>query len=176
MKIGIVISSTRPNRIGPNVAHWVAAQAPEGVEVEIIDLAEVRLPFLYEPKQPSEGDYVVPSTQAWAERINGLDAVILTVAEYNGGYTAPLKNAIDSLYAEWNDKPVGLVGYGWGAGARAVNALTPVLETVKAERVDGPGLAFQTHLTLEGDILEAAPADEVAALYQTLSEKASVLV
>lgn len=174
--IGIVISTTRPTRVGDQVAEWIAAQAPEGVQTEIVDLQVEDLPFLAEPKKPAEGDYTLDTTRAWSERVSSFDGMILTVAEYNGGYTAQLKNAIDTLYAEWNDMPVGVVGYGWGGAARAVNALQPVLETVKAERIDGPGLSFTQHLSPEGDFLEAAPAAEVRELFEQIAAKVPATV
>lgn len=171
MKIGIVISSTRPSRIGHKVAQWVAEQAPEGVQVEIVDLAEVALPFLADPSHPKMGEYTEPTTIAWAETVSSYDAMIITLAEYNGGYPAPLKNAIDTLFAEWNEKPIGVIGYGWGAAARAVTAIEPVLATVQAVQVPGPGLSFNTELGMDGEILADAPAAEVAALYGELAAK-----
>lgn len=164
-KIGIVVSSTRPARIGPKVAQWVSTLAPENAEVDVIDLAEVALPFLAEPEQPATGNYAMPSTTAWSERIRGYDALILTVPEYNAGYPATLKNAIDTLYAEWNGLPIGVIGYGWGAAAGAVRQLGEVLERVQAAILPGPGLSFGQHLTPEGELLEAAPADDVRGLY-----------
>lgn len=171
MKIGIVISSTRPTRVGPTVARWIADQAPEGFELDIVDLAEQDLPFLAEPKLPAEGDYTQESTKAWSERVQQYDAMIFAVCEYNGGYSAPLKNAIDTLFAEWNDLPIGLVGYGFGGGARAMKALEPVLSTIKAIKVDGPEMAFGTALTPEGDMLPEAPAAEVRDLYLMLRDR-----
>lgn len=170
-RIGVLISSTRPTRIGDKVTRWVVDQAPEGVEVEIVDLQEVDLPFMAEPKKPAEGDYVHDTTKAWGERVSGYDAMVFVVAEYNGGYTAQLKNAIDTLYAEWDGMPIGLVGYGYGGGGRALKALEPVLETVKAERVDGPRLFITEHLSPEGEILDGAPADEVRELFQQVAAK-----
>lgn len=175
-RIGIVISSTRPTRIGDKVATWVAAHAPEGVEVELVDLREVGLPFLDEPAKPAMGDYVHETTRAWGEQVSNFDAMIFVVAEYNGGYTAQLKNAIDTLYAEWNDLPIGVVGYGYGAAARAVTALEPVLATVKAIQVPGPGLVITQHVSADGEILDAAPADEVRALFEQVQAQIPALV
>lgn len=171
MKIGIIVSSTRPTRIGPKVAAWVAEHAPEGVTAEVVDLAELGLPFLSDLNHPKQGEYTEPTTIAWSETVRGYDALIVTTAEYNASYPAPLKNAIDTLYVEWEDKPVGVIGYGWGGGARAVAALMPVVAHVKAVPVQGPGLAFTTHLTPEGDILEAAPVEELGALYAELEAR-----
>ena len=164
-KIGIVVSSSRPTRIGHEVARWVSTLAPEGAEVDIIDLAEVDLPFLAEPELPATGNYVLPSTVSWSERVRGYDALIITVPEYNAGYPAVLKNAIDSLHAEWNGLPIGVVGYGWGAAAGSVRQLGEVLDRVRAVSLMGPGLSFGQHLSPEGELLEGAPAEDVRGLY-----------
>ncbi|MBD8061904.1 NADPH-dependent FMN reductase [Oceanitalea stevensii] len=165
-KIGVIVSSSRPTRIGDKVAQWVASLAPEGTEVDVIDLAEVDLPFLAEPEQPATGNYSLASTVAWSERIRAYDGLVITVPEYNAGYPAILKNAIDSLHAEWNGLPVGVVGYGWGAAAGAARQLGEVLDRVKAVTLPGPGLSFGQDLTPEGEILEAAPTDDVRGLFE----------
>lgn len=164
-KIGIIVSSSRPTRIGHKVAQWVSTLAPEGVEVDIIDLAEVALPFLAEPEQPATGNYTMPSTTNWSERVRRYDALIVTVPEYNAGYPAMLKNAIDTLHAEWNGLPIGVVGYGWGAAAGAVRQFGEVLDRVQAVSLPGPGLSFGQHLTPEGELLEGAPTEDVQGLY-----------
>lgn len=167
-KIGVVVSTTRPARIGPKVAAWVAGLAPYGSEVEVVDLAAIGLPFLADTQMPANGEYDQPSTVAWSERVRGYDALVLTVAEYNGGYPAVLKNAIDTLHAEWNGLPVGVVGYGWGGAEAATGALSTVLDRVQTLRLDGPGLRFGEDLTTEGEILEAAPEAAVRGLFDQL--------
>lgn len=164
-RIGVVVSTTRPARIGPKVAGWITGLAPYGTEVELVDLAAIGLPFLADGQMPSAGEYDQPSTIAWSERVRSYDALILTVAEYNGGYPAVLKNALDTLHAEWKGLPVGVVGYGWGGAAAATGALATVLDRLQTLRLDGPGLRFGEDLTPEGEILEAAPADDVRGLY-----------
>ena len=126
----IVVGSTRPGRIGLPIAHWVAEQAAahEGFEVELVDLAEVGLPLLDEPSHPRLGQYVKDHTKAWSRRVASADAFVLVTPEYNHGYPAPLKNALDYLHREWNHKPVGFVSYGGVAGGtRAVGLLKPVV-------------------------------------------------
>lgn len=167
-KIGIIVSSSRPTRIGPKVAQWISELAPYGTEVEIIDLAEVNLPFLAEPEQPATGNYTLASTVAWSERVKAFDALIVALPEYNAGYPAVVKNAIDSLHAEWKELPIGVIGYGWGAAAGAVNQFGEVLDRVQARRLDGPGLSFGQDLTPEGEILEAAPEEAVRGLYDQI--------
>lgn len=133
-KIAIIIGSTRPNRFGPKVAAWVKTIADESKEAEfsIVDLAEINLPLLDEPKPPMAGGYQNDHTKAWANTIAGFDGFIVVTPEYNHGYPAALKNAFDFLYAEWNHKPVAFVSYGAGAGgARAVEQLRQVVSNLE---------------------------------------------
>jgi len=129
--VQIIVASTRPNRAGLPVANWVYAEAQKqsDIKFELIDLARVKLPFLDEPKSPSDGDYQHEHTKRWSETIKQADGYIIVTAEYNRGYPAPLKNALDTLYSEWEGKPVGLVAYsnGAGSGFRVVEQLLPVL-------------------------------------------------
>lgn len=127
----VVIASTRPGRVGLPVGSWIVgrARAHEGfAEVEVADLAELALPMMDEPKHPRRGEYEHDHTKAWSATVSAADAVVLVMPEYNHGYTAPLKNALDYLSREWEGKPVGLVSYGGvAAGTRAVQLLKPVL-------------------------------------------------
>lgn len=125
LKIAIILGSTRPNRNGEAVAKWVQRIAARRTDAEfqLIDLRDVNLPFLDEPIPPSQGRYSKPHTKAWASTIGGFDAFLFVTAEYNHGIPAALKNAIDFLYAEWNNKAAGFVGYGSAGGVRAVEHL-----------------------------------------------------
>ena len=136
--IGVLVGSTRPTRIGRDLADQIAEMARLRSEatIEVVDLAEVGPPLLDEPKMPAKGDYVHDHTKAWKEVIDGLDAVIVVSAQYNGGYPAPLKNAIDTLYAEWHDKPILLVSYGFHGGVRAAEQLRVVFGVVRADVLD----------------------------------------
>lgn len=130
MKLLVVVASTRPTRVGPAVADWFLAQVPADpdLEVDVADLAQIALPFLDEPVDAHSGGYVHAHTLAWSARVDAADAVVLVMPEYNRGYTAPLKNALDYLADEWRDKPVGFVSYGMSSGGmRAVEAITPVV-------------------------------------------------
>lgn len=134
MKIGIIIGSTRPNRQGHIHAKWVESFVEEaGHEATTLDLAEINLPFLNEPASPKQGNYQHEHTQKWAAIVGGLDAFIIVTPEYNHSYPAPLKNALDTLYAEWNHKPVGFVGYGVRGGARAIAHLRDVVAELKMQ-------------------------------------------
>lgn len=132
-KLQIIMGSTRPGRISPAIATWAAEQAAAhgGFDVEVIDLAEVDLPLFNEPNLPRLGDYVHDHTKAWAASVATADAFVLVMPEYNHSFTAPLKNALDYLSAEWAHKPVGFVSYGGvAAGSRAVQAIKPVVSAL----------------------------------------------
>lgn len=132
--LAIIIGSTRPGRAGLPIAQWFAerATAHGAFEIDLIDLAEVNLPMLDEPNHPAMRQYTQQHTRDWSARIDAADAVVFVTAEYNFGYPAPLKNAIDYLWHEWNDKPAGFVSYGGvAAGTRAVQQLKQVITTLK---------------------------------------------
>jgi len=124
-KIGVIVSSTRPTRVGRHVADWLMTkvQGTEGLEFELLDLKEWDLPFLSEEKSPSSGEYHQESTKKWSQKVSEFDGYILVTAEYNNGPPAPLKNALDTLYHEWERKPVAFVGYGTYGATRAVEQL-----------------------------------------------------
>ncbi|WP_377640163.1 NADPH-dependent FMN reductase [Oryzobacter terrae] len=151
-RIGIVTASTRPNRIGHHVAAWVTGLAPEDVELVPVDLRELALPLLDEPDMPSEGHYAHEHTRRWAALVQSLDAVVLVMPEYNRGYNAALKNAIDYLYAEWDGLPVACVGYGWAGAQYARSALRQTLERIKMVVVEGAALHFEQTLDLDGTV------------------------
>jgi NAD(P)H-dependent FMN reductase len=133
-KLQIIVASTRPGRVGLPIGQWVRDRAVEhgAFDVELVDLAEVNLPFLDEPKHPRLGQYLHQHSKDWSAKIASGDAYVFVMPEYNHGYNAPLKNAIDYLYAEWQHKPAGFVSYGGvAAGTRAVQALKSVLAVLK---------------------------------------------
>lgn len=134
-KLGIIVASTRPGRVGLPVAKWFEGEARTHGgfdEVDLIDLAEVALPFMNEPNHPRFGRYTHEHTRDWSARIAGVDALVFVMPEYNHGYNAELKNAIDYLHNEWLYKPVGFVSYGGvAAGTRALQAIKPVVIAVK---------------------------------------------
>jgi NAD(P)H-dependent FMN reductase len=130
----IIIASTRPGRVGPSVAAWIydRAKSHGGFDVELVDLAEVNLPMFDEPKHPRFGEYVHQHTKDWSATISRADAFIFVMPEYNYGFNAVIKNAIDYLNREWQHKPVGFVSYGGvAAGTRAVQMLKQVITTLK---------------------------------------------
>jgi NAD(P)H-dependent FMN reductase len=129
VRLGIVTGSTRPGRKAEAVARWVyeIAQQRGDAEYEVVDLQDFNLPLLDEPMPPSMGQYRQPHTLAWAEKIASFDAFVFVTPEYNHGTSGALKNAIDFLYREWNNKAAGFVGYGGAGGVRAVESLRLVM-------------------------------------------------
>jgi NAD(P)H-dependent FMN reductase len=133
-RLMIVIASTRPGRVGLPVGEWFRARATRhgGFGLDFADLAAIDLPFLDEPNHPRLHQYTQPHTFAWSARVDAADAFVFVMPEYNHGFNAPLKNAIDYLNREWAYKPVGFVSYGGVAGGtRAVQLLKPVLAVLK---------------------------------------------
>jgi len=129
-RLQIIIGSTRPGRRGAAVGRWFHALAVRHgrFDVELVDLAEVDLPLLDEPGPPGRGPYTQEHTRQWSRTVSAGQAYVFVVPEYNHSYNAATKNALDFLHEEWRHKPVGFVGYGGiAAGARAIQALTPVV-------------------------------------------------
>lgn len=130
IKLKIISGSTRQGRFSERPAAWIYEEAKklEGVEAELLDLRDYPMPFLDSPMVPSmaQGKYDNETVQKWAAKISDGDAFIVVTPEYNHGYPAVLKNAMDVLYPEWNRKPVGFVSYGSALGARSVEQLRQV--------------------------------------------------
>ncbi|MFT8536834.1 NADPH-dependent FMN reductase [Bifidobacterium aquikefiri] len=148
MKIAIILGSTRPTRISPTLGTWIAdALRGHGLDVEIIDLIQVDLPFLNEPEQPSLHLYRNESTKRWSEIVSQYDGFILLSAQYNWGYPEVLKNALDTLYDEWRGKPVSVVTYGGHGGFQAALALGLVLRGLRMRT-----LATNPQITIHDDI------------------------
>ena len=137
IKIGIIVGSTRPGRKADAVARWVLehAQKREGAQYEIVDIADYKLPLLDEPLPPSMGKYSKPHTQAWAHKVSELDAFVFVTPEYNHAPSAALKNAIDFVYREWNNKAAGFVSYGASGGIRAVEQLRQIMAEIQVADV-----------------------------------------
>lgn len=130
VKIGIIIGSTRPGRNAPAVAQWVydIAASRNIAEFELVDLADYQLPLYDEPIPPSmSSDYAHEHTRKWSQKIASLDGFVFVTPEYNRATTGALKNAIDYLYTEWNNKAAGFVAYGSFLGARAVENLRLIM-------------------------------------------------
>ena len=132
--IGIIVASTSDGRRGGRVAAWfeAIARARDDIRCEVIDLLEWDLPWYRDAIVPPRGAYSAPETLRWAATIAPIDGFVLLTPEYNHGYPAALKNALDHLYAEWNHKPVTFVTYGGSAGGvRAAEQLVQVAVELK---------------------------------------------
>ena len=129
IKVAIIVGSTRPNRKSDVVARWVldTVMGRKDAVFEVVDIKDYNLPLLDEPLPPSMDQYSKPHTKAWAFKISSFDAFIFVTPEYNHGPSAALKNAIDFLYKEWNNKSAGFVSYGASGGTRAVEQLRLIM-------------------------------------------------
>ncbi|MBI4127747.1 MAG: NAD(P)H-dependent oxidoreductase [Parcubacteria group bacterium] len=130
INVKVIIGSTRQNRFSEHPARWIYEEArklPDAV-VELIDLRDYPLPFFNEPMPPSmlKGNYSNEVAKTWAAKVAEGDAYIVVAPEYNHGYPAVLKNALDYAYSEWNNKPIGFVSYGTVSGVRSVEQLRQV--------------------------------------------------
>src|SRR5467141_4531574 len=137
LRIAIIIGSTRPGRNGEVVAKWVydIAQKRSDAEFELVDIKDFNLPLLDEPVSPIMGQYSMPHTKRWAAKVGSFDGYVFVTPEYNHGIYGALKNAIDFLFGEWNNKAAGFVSYGGASGARAVEQLRLVLAEVQMATV-----------------------------------------
>ena len=135
-RIAVIVGSTRPKRICREIADWVLATAQDGssVQYEIVDLKDVALPFLDEPDMAATGNYVHDHTKRWSDIVKQYHGFVFVLPQYNWGYTAVVKNAIDYLYAEWSGKAAGIVSYGTRGGGRAIAQLDSVLEGIHMRR------------------------------------------
>ena len=166
-KLNVIVVSTRPKRAGLPVGQWFfeRAQAHGQFEVELVDLKQVALPLLDETNVPSDGPYEHEHTKAWSRSVDAADAFVFVTPEYNHFVAAPLVNALDYLYREWQYKPAAFCSYGGSSGGmRAVESakhllngfsMVPIFPTVTVARVDS--------LINEHDVFQATPAHEKAA-------------
>lgn len=170
----VIIGSTRPGRVGGAVADWIIdrARAQDHFEVRVADLAEIDLPIFNEAKHPRFGQYEHQHTKDWSAIVGPADAFLFVIPEYNYGFNAATKNAIDYLSAEWQNKPAGIVSYGGvAAGTRAAQMLKQVFSALKIVPVaDSVNIPFvQQLLDDEGrlkpnEIMEAAATAMLAEL------------
>lgn len=177
----IVVASTRPGRVGLPVTDWFEpiAVGHGGFEVERVDLAELALPMMDEPRHPKLGEYQHQHTRDWSAAVARADAFVFVMPEYNSGIVAPLKNAIDYLHREWRDKAVGFVSYGGvSAGTRAVQMTKQVVTTLHmVPVVEAVTIPFVAQFLVDGriepnDIMNRAATamlDELARVTRALA-------
>lgn len=137
LKIAIIVGSTRPGRKGEVIAKWAyeLARKRDDADFALVDLATFELPLLDEPMPATSGPYSHQHTRAWSTAIASFDGFVFVTPEYNHGTSGALKNAIDFLYNEWNDKAAGFIGYGYTMGARAIESLRLVMASLQVATV-----------------------------------------
>lgn len=169
-KVAILIGSVRPNRRSKQVADWLRVQLMKSQQVhfDVVDLKKVNLPMLDEPHIPFTGLYTHAKTRKWSKLVQSYDGFIFLFPQYNWGYPAALKNAIDYLAKEWQGKPVSLVTFGGHGGSQAQAAMSLVVTGLKMKQ-----LAVNPQISLmPGDSLATADYrlhthdDEAALLRQ----------
>ncbi|QZN93054.1 NAD(P)H-dependent oxidoreductase [Limosilactobacillus panis] len=169
-KVAILIGSVRPNRRSKQVADWLRVQLMKSQQVhfDVVDLKKVNLPMLDEPHIPFTGLYTHAKTRKWSKLVQSYDGFIFLFPQYNWGYPAALKNAIDYLAKEWQGKPVSLVTFGGHGGNQAQAAMRLVVTGLKMKQ-----LAVNPQISLmPGDSLATADYrlhthdDEAALLRQ----------
>jgi NAD(P)H-dependent FMN reductase len=165
--LSIIIGSTRPGRAGLPIADWFTDRARQhgGFEIDVVDLAELSLPMLDEPNHPRLRQYTHQHTKDWSARVAGSDAFVFVTPEYNHGYSAALKNAIDYLHHEWHYKPVGFVSYGGvAAGTRAMQQLKQVVTALRMlPLTDAVNIPFHTQFLDDDGRVQANEVMEQAA-------------
>ena len=163
LKIAVILGSTRNGRFGDKPARWILDEVKKrkGVQAELLDLRDYRIPFYDHPASPawSQGPFGDDTTQAWTKKIAENDAFIIVAPEYNRGYSAELKNAIVHVYGELNNKPVGFVSYGSVGGGRAVEQLRLVaIELQMAPIRQGVHIFFDLYMSILKDEVPVDPA------------------
>jgi NAD(P)H-dependent FMN reductase len=158
IKVAIIIGSTRPGRKGEAVGQWVyrIARQRKDAAFELVDLKEFNLPLLDEPVPPLMHQYTQPHTKVWAAKIDSFDAFVFITPEYNHATCGALKNAIDFLYREWNNKAAGFVGYGSAGGTRAVENLRLIMGEVQVADVRDQ-VALSLYTDFMGEVLKPDP-------------------
>jgi len=145
MNLLVVLASVRDGRAGVKVADWFLPIAQENNDVDFVDLKELNLPLAMEsvsPKQRQQGDYPRVEDQVWSQHVKIADAIVFVTPEYNHGYPAALKNAIDHIFHEWKGKIIGFIGYGTRGAPYAIEGLKPVMELIQADAVFEPRVAL----------------------------------
>lgn len=161
MKLLVVPGSARPNSFGKVVEKYVEqATASHDVEIEVVDTSILAaLPYFDASFPPSFDGYTIPhdSVQKWSDMVTAADAVLLVMPEYNHGLTAIQKNALDWLYGEWKDKPLGIVTYGFYGGAHALTAFSAVNDNIKTKLIEPiTQITFGKEVAPDGTVTDEA--------------------
>ncbi|WP_274380826.1 NADPH-dependent FMN reductase [Dyella acidiphila] len=167
----LIMGSIRPGRNSLLIADWIATlgRSCSGLACEVLDLADWPLPMDDEPGLPHAGQYVQPHTRAWSEKIVGADAVVFVTPQYNWGYPAPLKNAIDHLYQEWRGKPAAIISYGGHGGTKCAEQLRQVGAGLKMRMVaTAPALTLPEEVIRQHVALD--PAKDLAVHVDSIKQ------
>ncbi|MBB6241896.1 NADPH-dependent FMN reductase [Rhodanobacter sp. MP1X3] len=177
----LIMGSTRAGRICPIITEWVAriGRSCTDFSYELVDLSQWPLPMDDEPGIPAAGGYIQPHTQAWSRKVASADAVVFVTPQYNWGYPATLKNAIDHLYKEWNGKPAAIITYGGHGGGKCAEQLRQVAGAVKMQLTSATPA-----ITLSSDVIKnGSPIDPdvdfktyVESVEQALHQLATFMV
>lgn len=172
--VQVVLGSTRQGRFGDRVARWFleASRERDDLRLELVDLRDWPLPFFDGAAPPATGRYADPAQRAWAAQVARADAYVLVTPEYNHGYPAVLKNALDTVYAEWGGKPVGFVGYGGpGGGIRAVEQLRQVVVELGMVPLREQVALARAYAAFDesGRLRDASPEREATALLDAVA-------
>lgn len=177
----VIVGSTRAKRLCPQIAEWVAEVGREAVPAnfEVVDLEQWSLPANDEPGIPAINDYTLEHTRAWSRKVAEAAAFVFVTPQYNWGYPAPLKNAIDHLYKEWSGKPAVIVTYGGHGGDKCGRQLREVLRSLKMRPVRAMPRFKLTHERIKANTGAIEPATEFAdhrgALNRAFAQLASAL-
>ncbi|HTV89106.1 MAG TPA: NAD(P)H-dependent oxidoreductase [Stellaceae bacterium] len=181
-KILVIAGSTRARRICPQIAAWVTeiGRATIPALFELVDLRDWPLPMDDEPDIPAGGTgYACEHTRAWSRKISEGDAIVFVSPQYNWGYPAPLKNALDHLYPEWSGKPAMIVTYGSRGGNRCAPQLRQVLDGLRMKPVATmPGfLLARERIEANAGVIDPTPefAAHIDELRQSFVELAAAL-
>jgi NAD(P)H-dependent FMN reductase len=176
----LIMGSTRAGRICPQITAWIAQLGARFTDFsfEVIDLRDWPLPMDDEPGIPALGVYNQTHTHAWSEKIKSADALAFVTPQFNWGYPAVLKNAIDRLYHEWRDKPTAIVTYGGHGGTKCAEQLRQVAGAVKLRVVaTSPAIVLPEAVIREGAACDPDRdfAQHVPSIQSAFSELAALL-
>jgi NAD(P)H-dependent FMN reductase len=171
MLIQVIVGTTRDGRFSERVAAWVAGHLRDRMkaDVEVVDLRDHPLPFFdAPPPAKAPRDYATGEVAALGRTLDRADGFVIVTGEYNHGYPAVLKNAMDWTFAEWNRKPVAFVSWGNVGGARAIEQLRQV-----AVELEMAPLRHAVHIL--ADTMIAARQDDRPAVFAPLEPKLTLL-
>jgi len=174
-EILIVIGSARKGRVADKVLGYIQNDLAqrENVTATVADLKELQLPFFENEQPPLSPDFVIDDEKvaAWSELVKDADSILFITPEYNHTLSAIEKNALDSLGADWANKPITAVAYGWTGGSLAVETFRAVGENLKADvKQDIAQLGFMKDLNPDGTLLdEASVSAQIATTIDEIS-------